>query len=303
MLLIRVGLPVISGALTALGIRRGGHNFLSRLAHAIITAPLAVVKAEDHILHHSQKGAAEDALQQQYKVAGFFQGLASMVDYTALSLTKLAVSSFNTTWILTRSVIPAIAHAGIKPITVGLARVRKVSEATRRAMERADSRLWKASRSLARQLARAEAEVARLPGIIDRRIGALHIPRLWHRVGHLEKVLTGAALGALVLAGLGRERCGWGCSRTGRRFGRFLHRLPRALLNAFLEGVVDVLVVRELCLIVSGMTFAARQVEPVFAHIASMTSELISCTHSSRAPRLPVTEYAPPVGASSLPLA
>jgi hypothetical protein len=287
-------LSVLAGGLAALGLRRGGHNFLVKLGNAILSAPTELSKAVDHILHGAQAGAAEDALAQQYEIGRWFEALGALASYAAFTISGAALTTFNGFFVLVRSTIPTLVESHVRPVRVRLANTRSFADHIGRDRAIGDAAIRREVDVVKGGLASALADVAALPRVIDRKIGALHIPRLWHRLSKLEKLLAGAALGALVLRGLRRESCAWSCSPTGRRFGKWLHRFPRALLHALLEGAIDVLVLKELCLIVNGMTHAARAAAPVFDHLASMTSEIIGCTRSSRPPRLAVAWNDPP---------
>src|SRR5206468_10960760 len=98
---IRVALALLSGAVGALGLRRGGHNFLQKLVTGLVLIPRAGAGAIERIIHGAHAGAAEDALQQQYTIAGYYTGLAHAAAFASFTVRYLAQHTLHALRILT----------------------------------------------------------------------------------------------------------------------------------------------------------------------------------------------------------
>lgn len=266
---LRVMLWRWAAASTALGLRHGGGNFLTRLGQSIFAAPKTFVHAIDRLVSHGEKGAAEDALQQQPPVAGFYAKLATLIGFSVFTIRYLAEHMLQSLQVLRNHVVPSVVEGRVRPIERKAGRARAAARSTHRDAAIGDAAIGRKIDTVKGGLAAAIGAVAGGVRALDREIGAFHIPRLWHRVNRLEKVLTAAGAMALVLAGLRRAGCGWGCSRTGKGFGRWLHRLPRHWLNDLLALAADFFVLKNICHVLPWLESAFAEIATPFVRVVS----------------------------------
>lgn len=159
-----------------------------------------------------------------------------------------------------------------------------------------------------RELAKVRGRVAELEDQVAPRsatrpgVRVKTLPRTHARSNHWQEVMTKPAAIALVLEATGALgfrflKCkAW--QGAGRRVGCGIG----SLLEALLATAFDALVVSDLCLVVTGMTRAARAFQGVISELAQQIDGLIRCQGAHRPAALPVAWAEPPATVNSLKL-
>lgn len=116
------------------------------------------------------------------------------------------------------------------------------------------------------------------------------------------RVAAVGAVTAAVAVALQRLGLGWVKCRNVGRVGRSLCGFPSGLLDGLLEGAIDVLVVADLCELVSLMSRAAREFEGPLLTIVGTADALIGCRGATKpAPlRLNAVALVPPTAPLAL---
>lgn len=125
---------------------------------------------------------------------------------------------------------------------------------------------------------------------------------LYKRLRRIDALIGTVAFSAAVSVALSRLGLSWVRCSNWKGIGKSVCSLPSKLIEDLLLGVVDVLVVTDLCAIVTLMTDGAKLFAPELDLLVKMTDGLIQCQGAERGSPLAVTWYEPPAVANSLAL-
>lgn len=117
---------------------------------------------------------------------------------------------------------------------------------------------------------------------------------LWNEVAEHSEALGLDGLTAGVASALGRLGGGWIRCETNQLVGRELCQSDSDLIRQLLNGLLDAMVIADLCAIVSVVGDGAQLAGDFLDFAAGSAAGLIACQSSDRAADLPVAWYAPP---------
>ena len=273
-------------------------GFLGGLAHSIEHFFGSIAFASERYLARSW-----------HQVAGVFDFIGQMF---------LLIASLN--WLMAREIarVPGLVYHAIagsptaKTAKHADARAKRAGAAAAAAGAVAGAGFRARSRTVPspwRRWVRAQAQQAAWAGAVtgaavaERTVPALRINDAQRkRLALLEKALGALGLAALVDIGLRKLDLGHLRCRNNRKIGKSLCGLPFSILEGLLGDALDVLLVTQLCRIVTLMTDGAKLAAPALDALVAMVDDLIRCTGSERPKAFPLAVYTPPSTASPLPL-
>lgn len=271
-----------------------------------------IVKAEHAVAHW----LGQAAIAVERPAVHLLYALGHLVGQLAYTIANDAARTYHALQVIVSGKLPAALRV-IKTTTV-----EQVPALTRRLLVplRATTvQLVHAVNGLAHELAGVEAKVASLARAVAHatavaipqalpwirgevaRVEGLTLRHLRLRLSRLEKLIGAGALAGFVVAVIAR-RLPWLRCRNVNSLARHACRLPVKALEDLLAGIVDVLLLSDLCRIVTAMTAAAREASPLIEGISSAVTELIHCQQHERPAPLAVAWHAPPPVVSSLTL-
>lgn len=119
---------------------------------------------------------------------------------------------------------------------------------------------------------------------------------LFHRIGRLEHAIPTDVATAAVAVGLAELGLEWTRCRSVGRLGRAACGTPAWLLEQFLAGALDVLLIRDLCVITDALIAGAELAAPILDELVDGIEDLLECQGASRPPALAVhRRQLPPV--------
>jgi hypothetical protein len=217
---------------------------------------------------------------------------------------------------LRRTTIPTLVSVSVNPIWAAVHALQHLSRATVTDVTHVVKPVIQSiTRDVTQRITRVE-KITTVVAAAGAGAIATDIPRLWHGIGEAEgeaakalriakealnKFSIGSIVGLIGATIFTEFGLGWlRCAAVGR-IGRALCGLGGLIENLFLD-VVDVMLVSELCEIITLMTKGADEAAGFFDWIITTVDQLISCQKSDRPAAWTVTYYAPPPSAGLVTL-
>ena len=318
-----VDLLALAALITLIGISRGMQYslvaLLKALAGAVGHVPFIGGYIAGHIeslahfiynqlgvgiihMEHLTSWFFQNLAQLAREIAEAFEALARLVEHAVIALIVVHLPKWTRTllrtlghqvwqlWHRVHALERRLEHAAT---TVGVGTYHVITRIERGSLRGYEALRHAITVAIPREVAGLEREVAEISGWTRK--------NLLRRIRRLEWLAAGGLASAIALKMIARVAPWVRCSNVNRA-GRLLCRMPVQLFEELIAGALDVLVVTDLCLIVSLMTRAAQATQGVVSGLADSISGLIQCQGASRPKPLAVDYFEPPPSAGLVTL-
>jgi hypothetical protein len=263
----------------------------------LIKAPIA--KVEQKLIH--SLGVAELAVD--VKIGAYWHSLVRLALWTVDEIRRHANLLYLLSTVMLGPEVTALIKQGValarREIHAATAQLHRLERAITHGLpaDIAALRHWTA--------ARLHSITATLDHTLDKAIPSLRVRTrtlereyevLWHKVKGLDKLLGIATFTATVAFALSRLGLGWLLCPSLGRLGKRVGCGGFALLEKLLFGLIDVLLIADICQVTKAMVKGAQLAQPILSDLIAGIDDLLLCQGAERPVDVELRGRAGPTG-------